>query len=274
MKPEDTRIAIPGTNNVRDLGGYPAADGRAVAPRTFYRSEVLAQPSGSEFTAIWDAAHSAHYEALGVRTIIDLRSAHEVESTPSAWALATGAEVIELPIAEGGEGSDTHFFRRIMDGEMAGFDADDMARFYIEALERRSEVFAAAVRVLAVADHLPALVHCSAGKDRTGILVALVLEVLGTPREVVVQDYAQTGIFRPNRVAAYAELLDQAGIAPDKVRALFETPAPAMETALTHLDEQYGGAAGYLRQAGGLDSTELDALRDNLLAEPRPVSDR
>ncbi len=78
-------------------------------------------------------------------------------------------------------------------------------------------------------------------------------------------DYALTGVFRPNRVAAYADLLAPAGLTPDAVRALFETPAAAMTSTLEHLDARYGGVAGYLVDAAGLDPADLGRVRGNLL---------
>ena len=94
--------------------------------------------------------------------------------------------------------------------------------------------------------------------------MALVLETLGVPRPVVVQDYALTEVFRPNRVAAYADLFAAANVPPDDVRVLFETPAEAMQATLAHLDDRYGGAAGYLR-SGGLSHPDLELVRANLL---------
>lgn len=260
-----TRIPIPGTDNVRDLGGYPAAGGSVVAHRRIYRSEALVHPGVSARHAVWDAAHASHYQALGVRTVVDLRSAHEADSAPSAWAAATGATLVTMPIAEGGEGTDTNYVRLIQTGQLSRFGVEDMTRFYCDTLDRRAQVFAGAVRVLASANQLPVLVHCSAGKDRTGLYVALVLETLGVPRPVVVRDYALTEVFRPNRVAAYADLFAVANVVPDDVRVLFETPAAAMEATLAYLDDQYGGAAGYLK-SGGLTDSDLGLIRANLRA--------
>jgi protein-tyrosine phosphatase len=265
-----TRVPIPGTDNVRDLGGYPTAGGQVVSRRRLYRAQALVHPQAGQLHAVWDAAHARHYRDLGVRTVIDLRSADEASRTPSAWAAATGAALLTMPIAEGGEGTDTNYVRLISTGQMARFTAEDMAGFYCEMLDRRADVLAGAVSVLASATRLPVLAHCSAGKDRTGIYVALVLEVLGVPRPIVVRDYALTGVLRPNRVAAYAEVFAGAGVALDDVRTLFETPAAAMEAALAHLDRRYGGAADYLR-SGGLAGPNLDRIRGNLLSPPDPA---
>jgi protein-tyrosine phosphatase len=265
-----SHLRLPGTTNVRDLAGYPAAQGRMIAPHRLLRGEVLAEPGSREGQGVWDEAHRAAFDALGLRTIVDLRSAHERTATPSAWARATGADVVELPIAEGGEGADTNYVRKLLAGQIAVFTEADMTQFYRDTLDRRAETFAAAVAVLAGRHRLPALVHCSAGKDRTGLLIALVLELVGTPRQTVIDDYALTGVLRPNRIEAYADRFIAAGVDPDAARLLFETPAASMSGALAHIDEAYGGVERYLTNAGSLDPGVIVELRVALLT-PSPT---
>lgn len=267
-----TRVDLPGTSNLRDLGGYPTADGRVVARGRLFRSEALAHPGATEMHAIWQEANAGHYRALSLRTVIDLRSETETQKVPSAWEAATGARVVSLPIAEGVEGTDTNVMGKVLRGEVSRFDVEDLADFYRVTLDRRAETFAAAISVVADPDQLPALVHCSAGKDRTGLFVALVLEVLGVDRALTVEDYALTGVLRPDRVQSYAALLSAAGVDPDAVRTLFETPAAAMQLALRHLDEEYGGAAEYLVGRGRLAPADLDALRVALTEDGPPLA--
>jgi protein-tyrosine phosphatase len=260
-----TRIAIPGTTNVRDLGGLPTTTGGRIRKGVLFRSEVLALPGASKAYAVWDDENAEACRALGLQTIVDLRSEAESARTPSAWRDATGATVLAFPISEGGEGTDTNYMRELLNGTRARFDADDLAAFYCLCLDRRAATFAGAVRVIADAERLPVLVHCSAGKDRTGLLIALVLEVLGVPRESVLEDYTLTGALRPNRVEVFAPMLEAAGVSPDDARALFETPRAAMETALTYLDRTWGSTENYLADAGGLESAVLQTLRGLLL---------
>ncbi|WP_213576026.1 tyrosine-protein phosphatase [Rhodococcus sp. USK13] len=266
----DSRVLLPGTTNVRDLAGYPAGPDQVIGPHRLFRGEVLADADASEFQGLWDEKHRTDFEDLGLRTVIDLRAEHEVRRTPSAWRRATGADVVTLPIEEGGEGTDTNYIRKLLSGEMPRFDEEHMTQFYCEMLDRRASTFASAIAVLADTRRLPALVHCSAGKDRTGLLVALVLELLGTPRALVVEDYALTGVFRPNRIAAYAALFTGVGVDPDAARVLFETPAVSMDRALAHLDDSYGGAADYLVNVGSVLPRALEDLRSSLLV-PAPA---
>ncbi|MBV6755105.1 tyrosine-protein phosphatase [Rhodococcus opacus] len=260
-----SRVPLPGTTNVRDLAGYPGCPGWMIGPHRLFRGEVLADADASEFQGLWDEQHRREFQGLGLRTVIDLRAEHEARRTPSVWRRATGADVVALPIAEGGEGTDTNYIRKLLSGEMPRFDEDHMTQFYCDTLDRRASTFASAIAVLADPQRLPALAHCSAGKDRTGLLVALVLELVGTPRALVVEDYTLTGVLRPNRIAAYTVLFTDAGVDPDAARVLFETPAASMVGALAHLDDTYGGVADYLVSAGSLPTQTVDALRNALL---------
>lgn len=264
-----THRLVGAAANLRDLGGTPAAGGRTVAPGRCYRAEALVAPDTTPLCTPWLPEHAEAYRDLGVRTVLDLRSRGEAERVASAWPEATGAELVVLPIEEGGEG-DTDFVHEIRTGVRTTFTASDMAAYYALTLRRRTAEFGTGLRVLADADRLPVLVHCAAGKDRTGLLVALLLEALGTPREVVVADYALTGTLRPNRVQAYAHLfaahVDLAAIA-----TLFDSPAAAMEQALAGLDDEFGSVAAYLESRCGVTPEHVAALREGLLT-PLEVS--
>lgn len=263
-------LPLPGTTNLRDLGGLPAYGGTVTAPGRLYRAEVLAGPSGDVLSALhgsFDPAQADLFRELGVRVVLDLRSDREFESTPSAWPEATGGEARRFVFAEGGEGKETGIVLRIMAGELRKFDAEDLADFYRDTIDRAGATFAATLTALAEEGGLPALVHCTAGKDRTGLVIALVLELLGVPRQVIVDDYAYTQVLRPNRVDAYASMLREAGVEPQAVRVVFETPAEAMRLTLAHVDEVHGGAAAYL-VAAGMDRKVILALRAALLVDP------
>lgn len=267
MTTVEQRIAIPGTQNLRDIGGYRTGDGRRVRNGLVLRAETLADPGASEVCAIWDAAHGDQYDALGLATVIDLRSDVERGATPSVWARATGAAYYSIPIAEGAEGSDTDIMGQLRSGRLQRFEAADLAEHYVGSLRRRATSYGRAVSVLAGADRLPVLVHCAAGKDRTGLLIALILDALGVDAPTIVGDYTLTGVLRPNRVNSYAEVLSAAGVDPQAVRTLFETPAEAMDRALCHLAECHGDAAQYLIDAGGVAPADLERLRSALLTD-------
>jgi protein-tyrosine phosphatase len=109
------------------------------------------------------------------------------------------------------------------------------------------------------------LVHCAAGKDRTGMFVAFLLDSLGTPREHVISDYAFTEVLRPNRVEHYRELLDRVGVDPQAVRALFESPAQVMQMTLDGLDAEFGSVETFLTTEAGVTPATLQRLREELI---------
>ncbi len=268
----DNVIAIEGTNNLRDIGGHLTESGRRMRTRRILRSEVLLFQGAGTRASAWSADNTHAYRALGIRTVVDLRGSEETASQPSAWPHATGASLIHLPLGEGGEGDATDIMRRLLAGEIRSFGVDDLARFYGVNLRRQSRLFGRALEKLSRADRLPALVHCQAGKDRTGLLVALLLEALETPREIVVADYAMTGLLRPNRVALYVDILHPLAIDPAAVSALFDAPPMAMSLTLDALDAEFGSVSAFLHEAAGVSIEVLEALRENLLEAGRDVA--
>lgn len=265
MTDTDRRICVPGTTNLRDIGGYRTRCGAVVARGRVLRAEALVMPGGSSSYAIYDQRADDAYKRLNVRTVIDLRADSEIRRAPTAWATVCDADLVEIPIAEGGEGADTNYMRMLLLGEMERFGIEDMTRFYIGLVERRGDALGRAIRILAEPGRLPALVHCAAGKDRTGVLIALVLCALDVSEDDVVADFALTGILRPNRIATYAHLFAEMDRDPEIARVLFESPPESMTALLAHLRAEYGGVRGYLAERAGVDAKVVDGLRHALL---------
>lgn len=264
------RIDLPGVRNLRDLGGHAVADGRVIAPRRLFRAEALAARNANESNAAWDDAHAEQYASLGLATVIDLRAEVEKAQIPSAWATPTGGAYVEVPIPDGAPGTSTDLLGDVFAGRSSRFTTLDLGDYYVAVLERRAPEFGAVVRTIADRERHPVLVHCSAGKDRTGLAIALVLESLGVERDAVLEDFVLTGVHRPNRVDIYRDTFARIGVDVNDVRAMFETPREAMEQALANLDEQYGSASGYLLDRADVSADALERLRDALLVERMP----
>lgn len=233
-----TVIRIPGVHNLRDVGGIPAGESH-VREGVLLRSGQLAQltPEGQD-----------RLRSLVAR-VIDLRDDAEVLREPSALA---GVPVERIPLLLGSVES--------------FFAADtDLEGLYRHLVDECAPQLVAAVRILAAGE--PTLVHCTVGKDRTGVIVALALSAVGADRDAVVADYALTASQLPvERNRAVVEYLRT--YLPDARNAIqlaTESPETVMAALLSGLDQRYGSVAGYL-QASGLTDAELQALRVALVA--------
>ncbi|PCE14879.1 protein tyrosine phosphatase [Microbacterium sp. SZ1] len=232
-----TILDIDGVTNVRDVGGMPAEGGRI-------RSGILLR-SGQLSGATTSGADALRHR---VSRIVDLRDGEEVAAEPSG---IEGPETTHLPLFLGSVRS---FFE-------SDTSLDDL---YLHLLEESGDRLVAAIRVIAEGE--PTLVHCTVGKDRTGVTVALALSAVGADREAVIDDYAltesQLPAERSRRIAAY--LRSQHPEAVHAVALATQSPAEVMRTLLAVVDERWGSAAGYLR-ANGMTDAELAALRETLV---------
>nr|WP_034715621.1 tyrosine-protein phosphatase [Intrasporangium chromatireducens] len=259
------KVHLAGTTNVRDLGPLPIHDGRWVRRGKVFRGEALTGLGPGPRHLDGDEAQP--FKGLGLRTILDLRSDNEYAARPSAWSAVSGATVRRFPVAEGGEGSDTYLMGLIAAGRITQFSAEDLGQFYIGALRRQSATFGSVLRTLSREQALPSLIHCANGKDRTGIVVAVLLSFLGVPRDHIVADYLFSGTSQPDLIDRFVDQIRSAGAEPDAVRPMFETPAVAMHMLLDHLESQPGGTVRYLVGHAGLQPQELDRLQSLLTTD-------
>lgn len=244
LGPHDARfLPLEGTLNTRDLGGLPAAGGRVTQPGRVLRSDGPASLTDADLTLL---------SRLPLTTVVDLRGKRECEREPSRFLANPGVHVHNVEVWSHIDAAGQH-----------PADRFDITAFYLAALDHAGPAFAEAVRLIADAPGA-SLFHCSAGKDRTGLLAALLLEAVGVDRATVLEDFALT----EDRIGPLRQrLLDQAerdGVAREEfVRLLGATP-DLMEPALHHLDARYGGAVPYLGGIGVSDDT-LAKLEAKLL---------
>lgn len=241
-----TILDVEGVNNVRDVGGMPAAGGR-IRSGVLLRSGQLAgvTPEGA------DALRSR------VRHIVDLRDGEEVAAEPTD---IPGPETTHLPLFLGSVRS--------------FFEADtSLEALYVHLLEESGERLVAAIRIIAAGE--PTLVHCTVGKDRTGVTVALALAAVDADREAIIADYAltesQLPVERSRRIAAYIRAQH-----PEAVHAVAlatQSPAIVMRALLERVDERWGSAAGYLR-ANGMSDEALGALKAALVESAEGSADK
>ena len=231
-------VRIPGLLNVRELGGHPTRDGAMTRTHSLLRADDLAQLTNDGLQALAD---------YGVRTVIDLRWPGEVAAKPHPPALSE-------------RGFSCHRISLLANDEMqwaslSGECTKEMWKCAV--LEHTRPQLKEVLDIIADAASEPLLFHCVAGKDRTGLIAALLLALADVKPDVIAADYAESS----SRLAdAYLTRY------PDLQRAeIFEAlrcPEEGVHNMLAYLHE-YGGAAGYLRTIG-LSDAKIARLRARL----------
>jgi protein tyrosine/serine phosphatase len=236
----DRFIELAGAGNVRDLGGLPTADGRQTRRGRILRSDFLVNLSPDDERAL--------LREFGLKTVIDLRTASEVESFPGPWE-ERGVDVVRASFP--------------LDPAFAANGTDDMVGLYLSFLEPPAAAAGAALKALIAVERHPLLIHCAAGKDRTGVLVALALELLGVEREALVADYVLTHARMP---AVLARLEVEAGRTRTRTlpAVMYGADAETIESFLAGLEWRFGGAAAWALDQG-ISAAAIEAFRAGML---------
>jgi protein-tyrosine phosphatase len=241
--------------NVRDLGGLPTRTGGQIRWGALVRADTLCR-----LTPAGQRALVAH----GVRTVVDLQLPDEL-SGPHPFGAPDGAP----SDAPGGEGPRYLNLALGAGRDPAVSAAIQAARTHVEryrlSVDLNRRALGAVCRAVAVAPAGGVVVHCQAGKDRTGIAVALLLALVGVDDEVIAADYA---LSYPNLIAQYDRELDADGVTDPEARAALHrarrSDPETMLATLAHVRERHGGPDAYLFTAG-LTTEELDLLRARLI---------
>jgi len=252
----ERRLPVAGTLNFRDLGGYPAAGGKHTAWGRVFRSDNLADVPPDA----WRRLHE-----MGLREVFDLRHDAERERQPSV--VPDDLDVATSVLAIGGEAAEApDVIELLKGGGEGGFGIEYMVTMYETLVADHGSVFATLLTHLADGERLPAVFHCTAGKDRTGVAAALILRLLGVEREVVLDDYELTTRFRSSsRIEALRPTLEAAGIDVEAVRPFLSAPRPALAAALDAIDEAHGSVEAFLLSSG-LDAGAPGKLRATLIS--------
>jgi protein-tyrosine phosphatase len=239
------RLEWEGCLNARDLGGYATRDGRETRWGTVVRSDSPA--------ALTDAGRAALAD-YGVRAIVDLRLPAELADDPN-------------PFAEPGDHGIAYTNVSFIDPAAAPPDAvSTLAEDYLQMLDRYRHGVAEAMTAIARAPEGAVLIHCAAGKDRTGLVSALLLGLADVPAETIAADYAMTAeLLRPREQEWLAGLPPEERAERAAMVARYAPTAEVMLAVLAGLTERFGGVERYLL-ATGLGRDDIERLRDRLVA--------
>ena len=245
----DRLVPLQGAFNFRDLGGYPASGGQVTRWGTLFRSDTLHELSASDVDRL---------RAMGLATVVDLRTPRELEQTGRGPLGREPVGYHHLSVLGHGPG------REAAGEAMAAPEGDDLSERYLWYLEVGAEALAGALTILGEPANYPLVFHCAAGKDRTGVLAALVLDLVGVAPEVIVADYLITGERMELILGRYrsdpAFEARMASVPPSR----FSVQASTMERFLDVLHQRFGGAGAWATGAGVAPSS-IERLRTTLL---------
>jgi protein-tyrosine phosphatase len=246
----ERRLPFVGVTNFRDLGGYATAVGTRTRWGTLFRSDALHKFTAEDLTS---------YRSLGLKAVYDLRGDAERERYPNPFPSTQLSLLSQVSAGSPRE--------EVAAGQPQGPEVGErlLREMYRGMLAGAASLFGRLLGRLAEPDSLPAVFHCTGGKDRTGMTSALLLELLRVPRDLVIDDYELTRLYRrrEHQAESYENLL-ASGLPPEAAAAVLGAPRWAMADTLDDLDEIYGGIDAYLSGPAGLSQPTLDRLRDLL----------
>ena len=257
--PEATRrVPLEGAYNFRETGGYPTLDHRWVRSGLVFRTDHLNELTDPDLDTL---------ETIGIRSVYDFRLNNEVERQPSR--LPDALTPVQLGFADLGiDGAIIDVVRDMLSGKAPLPEANFWDENYLSLLDLVRPMFVELFKALANPATLPAVFHCTGGKDRTGLANAMLLSVLGVDQAVVIDDFLLTNLYRtPFRIASLAPGLRAAGVDVSAAVPIIGVCRSALMAALAHLETRYGGVEAYLVD-GGLTFDDLSRLRANLIEAP------
>ena len=264
----DRVIKLKGTTNTRDIGGYQTSDQRTLRWRQIIRSENLSRLTAKDFQKL---------EEIGVKTVIDLRTDHEHEKAPTVWQGDNQPQFYHFPVGD----SNNEWFnaqRKMM--KKSRFTEKQALQHMVNGYRMFAEVgqpsFQKMMEVIVDPSNWPVLIHCSAGKDRAAVAVALIMEALAVDREIIMEDFLLTNeIGRSEEKAVILAKESRnagggrrsAGPSASAWYPIVGVQPEMLEAFYASIDEQHGSMDAFLVEMG-VDQDSRMALSASLTTEP------
>lgn len=237
-------LPLEGSYNIRDVGGYTTGDGGTTRWRTFLRADSLHRltPVGQQELIDY-----------GVRTVIDLRHERELVAAPAVFANSCVVNYVNISLMEeAAPNAEPRYW-------------PDLEGLYKHMLDERQEMVKAVFDAM-TQEAFPVLINCTAGKDRTGIITALMLGIADVDHATIAEDYELTAHFGGEMFDLFRAQAAKAGHDMDILERFLQVKPETMLNTLAHLESAYGNVLTYLQQIG-LTAAQLDRLRQTIVAK-------
>ncbi|WP_164821404.1 tyrosine-protein phosphatase [Paenibacillus koleovorans] len=228
VNPIKRKINLEGNLNTRDIGGYPVSKNERIRWGKLVRADSMDQLTSNDQQQLL---------AYGVKCIIDIRDPFELEKSPNVFSGDTDLHYVNIPILGDPQVS-----------EALG-KASDLTAKYVVTLELCQPQIRSILETFIKSADGCTIIHCSAGKDRTGLLIALLLAAVGVSKDIILEDYAISEIYLAPKIEHWLSGA-KTEAAKQNILANMTSSPEVLEGALTHLDQQYGGVLQYLERIG------------------------
>ena len=240
-------IPLSGTYNIRDLGGYKTCTGARVPWQTFFRAD---NPN------LLDVEGMNYLYGQGLRLVIDLRTKNEIKEAPNPFENFPGVEYVNLPIFD--DLAPVIMLQKQVSAE------NPLLHFYLEAIHGQGNAITEILRRISTVRNGAVMFNCTAGKDRTGIIAALLLGLVGVSEEEIVNDYALTASLIPGLVDKLLAESKARGANTERHSRMLESPSEVMHALLSEIESKFGSIEDYLKE-NGMEQEEIRRLK-NLLS--------
>ncbi len=222
-------LALEGSYNIRDIGGYPTLDGRTTRWGAIVRGDSLSNLSAESQRALLD---------YPIHTVIDLRRSSELQASPDVFAQSPHVKYVNISLLE---------------DESQVTQIQSLEALYRLMLDTYQEEIKLTIETIAQKDTFPCLLHCTIGKDRTGLIVALLLSLSDVDPSIIADDYALSEEYLDPLFQSYRARAEQNGADMQRLAWMVRSRRETMLATLTYLEEQYGGVLKYLSSIGITD---------------------
>lgn len=255
-----SKLILQGTPNFRDIGGIPATDELILRYGLIYRSEGPRYLTESDIELL---------RTINFRTIFDLRSKGERLAAPNAWCDGTCANIVNLNVSPDLRAAGNEIWRTLDNDISEKGVREAMKQNYCAMVKTMIPHLRLLFNKILNEDAMPVLIHCTADKDRTGFIVALLLLALGINRATVEADYQLSSQFVGKRFHTLAVdlFIHHIGFRPHEniLEEMSQVRPEYLEAALTSIDDLAGSVENYLKEYVRLSETHMQLLRDKLL---------